>query len=109
VGNNSPASPAPGTALPPWLTWLIGLLITVLMALNGWAFAYTIGIEHRVTKIETDIDTHINTSDKEKALINRRLDAQALDQRSVLTTITAVAVDVAEIKGYMKLQKENQK
>ena len=94
------------TGFADWLKWVLGILLTVLMGLNGWAFAYTLGIEHRVTKVETDQAAHLITAGNEKSALNARIDRTDAAQAQVLTTINAVAVDVARIRGYMERQKD---
>lgn len=91
------------------MKWAVGILIAVLTACNGWAFAYTIGIEHRVTKVETDQASHLISAANDKTAINARLDRTDAAQAQVLTTINAVAVDVARIRGYMERQKDTSK
>ena len=95
-------TPAEGTN---WVRWAVGILITLLVALNGWAFTYTVGIEHRVTKTEADLTTHLAKATEDKREINERLKAQDDNISKVLTGITTVQVDVATIKGYMERSK----
>lgn len=100
----SPVAPVK-SAVAEWVKWAVGLAWAVLVVGVGWLVA----LEHRQTKYEEGLESqkeklaaHIISAQQEKAAINARLDEQAKDQKQVLTTVTAVAVDVGEIKGYLK-------
>jgi fumarylacetoacetate (FAA) hydrolase family protein len=88
-----------------WVKWASGILITLVVAVNGWVVAYTLGNEHRVTKVEADFASHLEKSKEDKTAIVARLDRSDENWGKVLTGISSVQVDVAEIKGYMQRQK----
>ncbi|MDF7809916.1 hypothetical protein [Hymenobacter sp. YC55] len=102
----SPVAAVKNSGVAEWVKWVLGILISALIVVNGWAFAYTIGIEHRVTKVETDQAAHLISAGNDKTAINARIDRTDAAQAQVLTTINAVAVDVARIRGYMERQKD---
>jgi hypothetical protein len=88
-----------------WLRWAVGIIITLLVGVNAWVLTYTVGTEHRVTKTESDLATHLEKARDDKAAITARLDKQEDNWAKVLTGISSVQVDVAEIKGYMQRAK----
>jgi hypothetical protein len=86
---------------PEWVKWVAG----IALMLNAAVFGYAISIEHRVTKTEENLTAHLDKAKDDKKEINERLKAQDDNISKVLTGITTVQVDVAEIKGYMQRAK----
>jgi hypothetical protein len=89
-----------------WVRWAVGILITLLVTVNGWVVAYTVGNEHRVTKVETDLSGHIEKAKDDKADVYARLKEQDTNGAKVLQAITSVQVDVAKLTGYFERAKE---
>lgn len=84
-----------------WVKWVAGLAL----GLNGVVFGYAISIEHRQTKTEENLITHVAEAKDTKSDVYRRLDRQDENITKVLTGINSVQVDVATIKGYMERTK----
>ena len=48
--------PPPKKPSNPWLRWGLGVLVTLLFALNGAVLRYMVTSEHRFTVLETKMD-----------------------------------------------------
>lgn len=90
-----------GTGIPDAVKWSIGLAYAVVLLIGG----YVVSIEHRQTKTEENLTTHVAEAKESKADIYGRLNRQDENINKVLTGINTVQVDVATIKGYMERTK----
>ena len=89
-----------------WVRWALAILITLLVAANAWVVTYTLGNEHRVTKVETDLASHLEKARDDKREIFSRLDKQDDNITKVLSGINSVQLDMAKLTGYFERAKE---
>jgi hypothetical protein len=102
--NRPVAQPEQNSKVGDWVKWACGLAWAVLACL----IPYTLSLEHRFTKLETDQANHITAAGKAETEIRGQLAQVQNDGAKILTAITSVQVEVAKINGYLESRKSPQ-